>query len=562
MSIRIRFYLGSFVLAFGSPAAQADTLQAELDRKFVSIASACLGAQFKPNELKKQDVYGQKIKTAIPNDFLQWDPIKDYLFTSVNFNNNGALDLEFAKIVERVGNEYKEFGTPLDIFWNKLDRPLFATLTDNTTREHNCITYLKGTASLDVNPGFLSAAVDASVKSERAVTTFAYAGDVLSPYAWAAGLLTGDAATARPAYPRVNYLLRMWEWYRANPAAADKALMIYARLTGIGISRLEKVDQNALLETQYKTGFGFGPFSASAQADAQFSSTIQSQVNDFDSAVLKYQSVSYIPNPQELVRKISDEIRLLPSPDNVGSVGSSSFNYVASLSYMTEKLCVQSAWKSASTGGFSEENFLVERTASGGCKFTLTLRPPAAPAEELPLTFAVESPLSSDRSSSALRFALARESFSDNRLLISFDPRVPAGLTIPSEPLIDGRDFSFEFAVRERRGARLGDVQPNASRATIACGGLTARSLSLSSAALETREGNKIVRLQARIDAGLLNELKKGEVAECAINAGILAERYGPGAGSQNFTLPTVRFVVRKESPAPASVVAEVGPTA
>jgi len=545
---RISFFLGFILVANVSTELRAGTLQEELDRSFASFAKSCLGSKFKPNRLRKQTIQGREIRTAIPDDFLNWDTIDDYLFRTVEFDDDGALDLEFSTVFEVSGGELKSFGTPLELFWDNSEPPLLAAFNDSAVRHHNCITLVKATSSFNVGAGFLSAAADASVDSERAVTTFAYAGRVLSPYAWAANLLQVDGSKVQPTRPRASYLLRIWEWYGDNPDGIAKSLSINTEITGIGLFRLKELTQEAMMETQAQAGFGIGPFSSSANAEAALRSSIQSQVDDFESAVLNRDATNYLPKPKALAKMIRDEIRLSASLDNAVAVGDDPIRFVASLPLMTSRLCVQSAWKDASTGSFTSQAFVVEATASGGCRFSLTLVPPETPSENLFINFSVETPVSATSGSDVLKFELPRETFSDNRLLISFASRPRDGITLAPQPLVNGLDYDLQFSVYERDGARLGNIQPGASRATIACDDMPVRDLPLNSVMAENASSTKIVTLRTRIDAGLLNGIEPGEVAECAVTAWVRAERFGPGSGVQTFSLPTARFVVRKEN--------------
>lgn len=536
---------------FGQQTA-APTLLQQLDESFSSAASSCLGERFRPKRLKEQVIQGRKIRTAIPDDILAWDPIEDHLFQSAAFYDDRAFDLEFSKVFEVRDDGLFELGEPLEVFWDKIERPLMSLWTDTVVREHNCITLVRGTSSLGVNVGFLSAAAEASIDSQRATTTFTYAGRILSPYAWAVGGLPIDQSNVRPTRPRVDFLLRMWSWYRDNSQHAGKRLAINADLTGIAMFTVKELTQQAMLETTADAGLGFGPFSASAEGTAGLQRRLQSKIDDFTSAVLNRYATAHFPSPLQLAELIRNEIRLSGSADNPASIGGGSVRYVASLPSMTERLCVQSAWADATTGTLPTADFRVERRPDGTCQFSVLLTPPPDPSDNLTLAFAVESAIENDSAPAKLRFSLPIETLSDSRLLISFDLRPLSGLSLKAEDVVHAREHAITFQVIEKGGARLGDIDRGATFARIKCGNLPERPLQLLSITTEAGGNGKLVRMVTSLEASLLNAIEPGSTAECVISATIEASRTGPGPSSQRFTLPSARFVIKKDAiPAP-----------
>lgn len=447
-------------------------LSAWIDRYFARVNDGCR-IKLKP----------AKNASVAPGDVQSWPIVQTHLSNTVIVDEQSSVDHVFSTVHRRDGANFSDVGSPLGVTWSSAAGPILYAQSDQARRQHNCVTLLatRGDAKLGLSIAQIQGALSSAYDTSGTLTSFLYAGTMISPITASLGLNT--TVTARPSgIAPFSVLMAIWDWYRVQPQfIADgeaRRLEILDTIEGVAVQTVTGLTQKMMMEASARASVGIPFFSASAGADGNLVRNVNVQIQEFSVARWNVRP-AYLPSATKVAQDASRLAVFRSAAGNpTGVDGTASFDFAFDLLSLPSAYCNMTFWQASQPAGSQGAPTLTSASPVEGdpttCRFIVQVTPPQKAAAGISVPFAIRSVASgADAKGPAPTLVLTANTATVADYRSSFALEAPSGpkqVTFASGGA-STQSLVLNFPIRENTPNRsvLG-VQPSSTTAVFSCG--------------------------------------------------------------------------------------------
>lgn len=388
---------GSILVLTTSGEARAESLEVWLENEFQSFISACADKESSSLTFKgKQN--GQKL-SAIPASLSNWG------FFSGNREKEvvkRAYENDFLLFNEVFTDKDLKTMLPsgLDVPWDSGRVPMLFDLTANASFYEDCTTVFGGDARFKFKWNTVKAAITAALNEDRARAQMIFGGQLISPILIGLGSANAPPAVKQSELPsRFSTALAVWNWYRRNPDQIGKELYLRSRIVGFTRRTAQKLSHRRIMAGEAAAGLSIPLISASAQGNVDFGASTKAVIKDY--AVAYWDAPSdKLPDLATLGAAIegSANSQFEPIEGLPGQITDNELIRDVSvlLKGVASSACNGTFWKLDETvQADATDPTISDLSASpqdGGCRFTMTLKPPQTPSATMRVQVGLTTP--------------------------------------------------------------------------------------------------------------------------------------------------------------------------
>ena len=530
------------------------------------VGASCFGADFERASRRHRGRF-------IPHDISSWAEVAAMMNRPVTIYDSGrSLNYIFTTVFLRENEQLTPQPLQMATTWPSSAPPVIYREVTNLSKRHNCTTLVSASSRIGFDVAFVRAALDASVTSNSALTSFIYAGEIFSPVSQGLGL-DPTSRTETPLVPPFPILLSVWDWYNANKAliaAGERGdLWIQNRLSGMAIFTVRGLTQEALLRGEASAGLNLPFLSAGGDMNGALQIQQTGQSNTFAVAAWDNTNKLPLPSPSTIASDVARLASFDPVPSDVAVEGDDPFAVEFDLKHTPQGLCDPRLWSLAISAG-AGPNQSPQRTASlqlttvahvpgstdSRCRFTVLASPPTRSANTA----------SSIRVAPTFQWAIPRPEANAQPAILSITPRaaqIPDArnafsfgtvaeidpIRLPPGQTSGERQIVITYPIVESTQRRAEGFVQGTQQATVNCGGTPGTPLSGVSRTFSwTRDGGPKLLLQLSIPASAFATIPSGAPAQqCRVNGNVTL--HGPNPSQRvPAELPEVTFRVSREA--------------
>lgn len=553
--MRYALLVGTALLSFHATRAaaesfhtyQAPSLRSWLESTFTDLGKNCLRDKFRV----------RTSGSAIPSDVLEWGVLRSNLNQQPIIYPNASVSAIFAETYDRENGNTTALGRPLPVTWPVLVEPIINDTRSNAERTENCSTLLALNGDLKVDLAVLRNALVASNSDTTTLTSYFYAGTMLSPYAWALG---DFAKPDPPGLSKLSLLLGIWSWYANNKdLAARRDIFVRKEITGVAFYSVSGLTQQGLLSEDANARFSYAFLSGGAEAKASSRDLVKGQINSYSTAIFTGNPTKYLPGAAEIAAEAEKLGQLQAVPENPKSTDGTPFHNAATLADVPEAFCSAAFWNA--TGPAT--NLVATPTPAGACRFDALLSPGAAQNATYPVNFGVAWTITPPPPAHpiTLAFSAPESNLQDERAQISLAAIPVPSLKLPAVASNDPIQIVISYNVVEQPGAIVTAVRTSPTL-TAECDGGKVTPLNYGSGTLQRNSnGDGTISMTMSAPTVAFAPVDSTAVKRCRINGQLRIQRtIGARSGEQQVTVPTLEFdAVRPSAPVAAPAPTPTG---
>ena len=449
----------------GVPQSQS-RLDDWIESQFTAVGSSCV-----------QGFKVKKNKSVTPSRVLHWNAVESRLGQRFRVYPTASVEYLFREVFEVKNGSLNPIGETIGVPWSGPLPPVMDGGLSEGRQDYNCVTMLAANGELELKVSQMQAALAAGTSGQQSQTAFVFAGNMVSPIAWALGKSTTTLADI-PGVSTLGVRLALWHWYRNRPTfAARTDLAIRNKIDGMAFYIVEGLTQETMLKAEGDFRFSLPYLSGKAGAKWNVQREVVGKVKDYSVMLFADVDTATLDSAVELAKR--SPVRLQPAPGNISKVEDDGpFNVSADVADVPPSLCSDDFWKLDGTGpsgnraSLDDLRVTYEQTSGDTyvCRFTARAKPPAPGGSTVVIALPVVSEIQLDKSSVlGFRMRLPEFAITDTRASFSLSIRQAPVLVLDERQSAPVK-FSLVYDLIEKNEMRAEKAAEGSTSLSMSCG--------------------------------------------------------------------------------------------